>query len=290
MIAYPTYHATNAKSFLGATIPATATADPAGDLKAGLDTLYNHPNVGPFIARQLIQRLVTSNPTPAYVGRVAAVFNNNGKGVRGDLGAVVKAILLDPEARDTDAALADPNYGKLREPVVRLANWMRAAGAQSASGNWTITTTAANTSLSQAPLTAPSVFNFWRPGYSPPNTKVGNLGYVAPEFQVVDEVSVAGYLNTMQTTIGTGIGLKTDVTADYASWIPLATDGGALTDRINLLLMNGQMSDALRIRIISAATAVPVPASGTKVQTALVNRVKLAIFMAMSSSEYIAQR
>ena len=129
MIPYPTFHATNAKSFLGTTIAASATADPAGDLKIGLDTLFNHPNVGPFISRQLIQRLVTSNPTPAYVGRVAAVFNNNGQGVRGDLGAVVKAVLLDPEARNTAAALADPNYGKLREPVVRMANWMRASGA-----------------------------------------------------------------------------------------------------------------------------------------------------------------
>ncbi len=290
MIPYPSYHATNAKSFLGTTIPASAAADPAGDLKIALDTLYNHPNVGPFISKQLIQRLVTSNPTPAYVGRVAAVFNNNGQGVRGDLGAVVKAILLDPEARDGDAAVADPNYGKLREPVVRLANWMRAFNATSASGNWTIPSTAANTSLSQAPLTAQSVFNFWRPGYSPPNTKIGNLGYVAPEFQAVDEVSVAGYLNTLQNTVATGVGLKGDVTADYTSWLPYASDGGALTDRLNLLLMNGQMSDTLRIRIISAATAIRVPASGTGVQTALANRIKLAIFMVMSSSEYIAQR
>jgi len=290
MIAYPTFHATNAKTFLGTTIPASAAADPAGDLKIGLDTLYNHPNVGPFISKQLIQRLVTSNPTPAYVGRVAAVFNNNGKGVRGDLGAVVKAILLDPEARDGDAAVADPNYGKLREPVVRLANWMRVTNATSASGNWTINSTAANTSLSQAPLTAPSVFNFWRPGYSPPSTKLGNLGYVAPEFQVVDEVTVAGYLNVLQGAISSGVGTKVDVTPDYSSWLQYATDGGALTDRINLLLMNGQMSDTLRLRIISAATAVKVPASGTGVQTALTNRIKLALYMAMASSEYIAQR
>ncbi len=290
MIPYPTYHATNAKAFLGAAIPASATADPAGDLKTGLDTLFNHPNVGPFISRQLIQRLVTSNPTPAYVGRVAAVFNNNGQGVRGDLGAVVKAILLDPEARNTDAALTDPNYGKLREPVMRMANWMRAFGATSVSGNWTILSTSANTSLSQAPLTAQSVFNFWRPGYSPPNTKIGNLGYVAPEFQAVDEVSVAGYLNTMQNAIGTGFGIKNDVQSTYANEIPLATDGVLLTDRLNLLLLNGQMSETLRIRIISAATAVFVPADADRRQVALTNRVKLAILMTMASPEYLAQR
>jgi len=173
---------------------------------------------------------------------------------------------------------------------VRLANWMRVTNATSASGNWTINSTAANTSLSQAPLTAPSVFNYWRPGYSPPGTKLGNLGYVAPEFQVVDEVTVAGYLNVLQGAISSGVGTKLDVTPDYSSWLPYATDGGALTDRINLLLLNGQMSDTLRLRIISAATAVKVPASGSGVQTALTNRIKLALYMAMASSEYIAQR
>ena len=106
----------------------------------------------------------------------------------------------------------------------------------------------------------------------------------------MDEVTVAGYLNTLQSAIGAGVGLNLDVAADYANWIPLGTDGGALTDRINLLLMNGQMSDTLRTRIISAATAVRVPADAAGAQTALKNRVKLAIFMAMSSSEYIVQR
>jgi len=192
MIAYPSFHATTAKTFLGTTIPASATADPAGDLRIALDTLFNHPNVGPFISRQLIQRLVTSNPSPAYVGRVAAVFANDGKGVRGNLGAVVQAILLDAEARTTSSAVADPNFGKLREPVIRMANWMRAFNAQSASGGWLQTSTAANTSLAQAPLTSSSVFNFFRPGYVAPGTKTGKLGYVAPEFQIADEVSVAG--------------------------------------------------------------------------------------------------
>jgi uncharacterized protein (DUF1800 family) len=102
MIPYPTFHSTSAKTFLGTAIPASATSNPAGDLKIALDTLFNHPNVGPFIGRQLIQRLVTSNPSPAYVARVTAVFNDNGKGVRGDMSAVVRAILLDSEARRRD--------------------------------------------------------------------------------------------------------------------------------------------------------------------------------------------
>src|SRR5215813_5589113 len=108
---YPSFHSISAKTFLGTTIPAAGVPDVAGDLKVALDTIFNHPNVGPFIATRLIQQLVTSNPSPAYVGRVAAVFNDNGKGTRGDLGATVTSILLDPEARDP-AALSSASFGK----------------------------------------------------------------------------------------------------------------------------------------------------------------------------------
>lgn len=293
MIPYPSFHSTSAKTFLGTTIAASSTANPAGDLKIALDTLFNHPNVGPFISKQLIQRLVTSNPSPAYVGRVASVFNNNGKGVRGDMAAVVKAILLDPEARDTAAALANPNYGKLREPMVRMANWMRAFNAQSASGGWLLTSTAANTSLDQAPLTSSSVFNFFRPGYAPPGTKLGGQGYVGPEFQIADEVSVAGYLNTMQTAINSGVGSGRDITTAYTTEVGLASNAASLADRMNLLLLNGQMSPTLRQRIIDAVNGVAIPggsATQTQINTALTNRVKLAAYMAMASAEYLAQR
>lgn len=294
MIAYPTFHSTSAKSFLGVNIPASASADPAGDLRVALDTLFNHPNVGPFIGKQLIQRLVTSNPSPEYVSRVAAVFNNNGKGVRGDMAAVVRAILLDPEARS--ASLIDgPNYGKVREPMIRLANWARAFNATSGSGDWLIPSTSANTSLSQSALTAPSVFNFFRPGYSPPNTRLGAAGQLAPEFQIVDEVTVAGYLNTMQSAIDNGIGNTfngaRDVRAAYAAEIALANDPNALVDRVDLLLTNGRMSSGLRSRIVSAVSAINVPATaGTSQTTALTNRAKLAIFMTMASAEYLVQR
>lgn len=292
MIPYPAFHSTSAKSFLGTNIPASASPDPAGDLRIALDTLFNHPNVGPFIGKQLIQRLVTSNPSPAYVARVAAVFNNNGAGVRGDMAAVVRAILLDEEARS--ATVADgANYGKVREPVVRLANWARAFEATSQSGAWRIGSTSGNTSLGQSALTSPSVFNFFRPGYVPPNTRVGAAGLVAPEFQIVDEVTVAGYLNTMQTTVGSGIGAATggvrDVQSSYAKETALAADPNALVDRVNLLLMAGRMSPALRTRIVEAVGGVPLPASGSQA-TALSNRAKLAVFMTMASPEYLVQR
>ncbi|MBU1374601.1 MAG: DUF1800 domain-containing protein [Alphaproteobacteria bacterium] len=291
MIPYAAFHSTSAKSFLGNSIPASATANPSGDLKIALDALFNHPNTGPFISKQLIQRLVTSNPSPAYVERVATVFNNNGAGVRGDMAAVVRAILLDSEARSAGSA-AGLNYGKVREPVVRMAHWARAFNAASTSGDWQITSTSANTSLGQSALTSPSVFNFFRPGYSPSNSRVGAAGLVAPEFQIVDEVTVAGYLNTMQTTIDAGVGNTVsgarDVRTTYAAETALANDPGALVDRVNLLLMNGAMSSRLRTRIVEAVGGVTVPAVNP--QAALLNRAKLAIYMTMASSEYLVQR
>jgi len=290
MIAYPAFHSLSAKTFLGASIPASSVANPSGDLQIALDTLFNHPNVGPFISKQLIQRLVTSNPTPAYVSRVAGVFNNNGRGVRGDMSAVVRAILLDTEARTIASGAGG---GKIREPIIRMANWMRAFKVTSDTGEWRIGSTSANTSLGQTALTAPSVFNFFRPGYTPPNTRVGAAGMVSPEFQIVDEVTVSGYLNTMQTTIDAGIGATTnglrDVRSTYASEIAIANDANALVDRVNLLLLNGQMSSTLRTRIVDSVNSVAIPATGVQT-TALTNRVKLAIYMTMGSSEYMVQR
>lgn len=295
MIPYAAFHSTSAKSFLGVSIPASSTVDPAGDLKVALDTLFNHPNVGPFIGKQLIQRLVTSNPSPAYVARISSVFANNGKGVRGDMAAVVRAILLDPEAR-TAAAADGANFGKVREPLIRYANWARAFGATSASGEWLIPSTSANTSLGQSALTSPSVFNFYRPGYSPPNSRIGAANLVAPEFQIVDEVTVAGYLNTMQTTIDLGVGVAVagvrDVRAGYGAEVALANDAGALADRMNLMLLNGRISSTLRSRIVEAVNGIAVPTTGTQatMTTALTNRAKLAAYMTMASSEYMVQR
>ncbi len=297
MIAYPAFHSISAKPSSVRRSRLRPRRTRRGDLKIALDTLFNHPNVGPFVSRQLIQRLVTSNPSPAYVARVARVFNNNGAGVRGDMAAVIRAILMDAEARSAAAAL-DPNFGKLREPVVRMGNWIRVTNATSQTGGWLIPSTSANTSLGQSALASPSVFNFWRPGYSPPNTRIGVQGLVGPEFQVVDEVSVAGYLNTLQTTVDAGIGSTApaggrDVRTTYAAEIALARDPGALVERMNLLLLNGQMSPALRSRIVDAVTGVAIPggsATPTQINNALLNRSKLAVYMSMASAEYLAQR
>jgi uncharacterized protein (DUF1800 family) len=296
MAAYPAFHSTSAKSFLGVTIPASTTPDPNGDLKIALDTLYNHPNVGPFIGKQLLQRLVTSNPSPAYVSRVAAIFNNDGTGVRGNLGAVVKAILTDPEARD-DTVVSSPTFGKLREPVVRMANWARAFKTQSHTGDYIIGDTTPPVLLDQTVENSPSVFNFWRPGYSPPGTALGALGLVAPEFQVVDTVSVAGYPNIMQLAIDKGIGVSSqqltpDVYSNYTNELALINNPGALADRLNLLLLYGQMSQGLRTRIINGVSSItlPSPTGTTRYKAATADRVKIAVFLAMASPEYLAQR
>ncbi len=292
MIPYANYHSTTAKTFLGVTIPA-GSSDASGDLRIALDTIFNNVNVPPFICKQLIQRLVTSNPSPAYVGRCSAAFVNNGAGVRGDMATVVRTIVMDSEARTAGIA-ATATYGKIREPVIRMTNWMRAFGATSVTGGYLITSTSANTSLSQSALSSPSVFNFFRPGYIPPNTRTGGQNLTLPEFQIVDEVSVAGYANTMQTTIGTGIGTSNDVRSAYTQEVAVAADANALADRMNRLLLYGQMSPALRARIVESVNGVAVPAptatNQATIATALTNRSKLAVYMTMVSPEYLVQR
>ena len=289
LIMYNNAHSVSNKQFLSTTIPASSVADGNGEIKTALDTLFNHPNVGPFLCKQLIQRLVTSNPTPNYVRNCALAFNNNGHNIRGDMSAVVKTILLDSEARNISS---DASYGKLREPVIRLGNWMRSFEATSASGNWLMGSTIANTSLGQAPLTSPSVFNFYRPGYVPSNTTLGKKGQVAPEFQTTDEVSSAAYVNTMMIAVQKGVGNNSDIKAAYTKELALATDPEALVNRIDLLLAI-RMSTPLKNKIVEAVGTIALPGSGSiqsDIDAALLNRVRLAILLSMASPEYLAQR
>jgi uncharacterized protein (DUF1800 family) len=266
MQGYPQYHSTSTKAFLGTTIAAQSPANPDASLKIALDTIFNHPNVGPFIGKQLIQRLVTSNPSPAYVARVAAAFNDNGKGVRGDMKAVIRAILLDEQARSASIAL-QPTYGKLREPVIRLANWARAFGASAVSGRFAIgDTSSASVFLAQAPLKAPSVFNFFRPGYVPPNSQTAAMGMVSPEMQITHETSIAAYLNFMQGVVQNGLASSTGqeinrIIPTYAPEIALADTPGALVDRINILLFANVMRPATRSRIVDAISTISIPTS-----------------------------
>jgi uncharacterized protein (DUF1800 family) len=283
---YADFHSDTAKNFLGASTNGSGEAD----LKVALDTLFNHPNVGPFIGRQLIQRLVTSNPSPAYVSRVAAAFANNGSGVRGDMQAVLRAILLDTEARQLSSGTAAAQ--KVREPALRLGNWMRAFSVHSASGKFRMYTL--DGSVGVTPLWSPTVFNFYRPGYTPPNTAIASAGMVAPEMQITDEATVANYLNSMQSIIAYGVGYDRDVFSDYLPEVALAATPDALVERINLLLLNGAMSTVLRSQIVAAVTSVPQVAPNASnylsVVTAQKYRVYLAIYLAMVSPEYLVQK
>ncbi|MBS0467558.1 MAG: DUF1800 family protein, partial [Proteobacteria bacterium] len=272
---------TGSKTFLGATVAGGASA--TDGLNSALDTLFNHPNLPVFVGRQMIQRLVTSNPSPAYVTRVAAAFANNGSGVRGDMKALITAILLDPEARDAGVA-ANPSFGKLREPVVRFLNWARAYGAASASDAWAIGDLSdPATRLGQSPMRSPSVFNFFRPGYVPPNTALSAQGLTAPEFQITNEVSVAGYVNYMQQVIGNS--LKGDLKADYGTLLPLADKSAALLAEINQVLAAGALSAATLAQIQAAVDSV---APGTA--AAQQNRIFIALTLVMAAPEFIAQK
>ncbi|HEY0062178.1 MAG TPA: DUF1800 domain-containing protein [Telluria sp.] len=280
MIQTAARHETGAKTFLGTTIP--AGTDGVVSLKLALDAIFAHPNVGPFIGRQLIQRLVCSNPSPAYIARVATAFNNDGAGVKGNMKAVIRAILLDEEARSA-SGLSAASFGKLREPILRFTGWARAFKASSPGNLWAIGNTSDPASrLGQSPLRSGSVFNFFRPGYVPPNTEIGRANMVAPEFQITNESTVVGYINYMQNIISRGTG---DVKGDYTALLPMADSAQVLFDELNLIMVAGQLS-ADTIRLIG--TAVDSMPKGT--DPARLNRIYAALVLVMAAPEFIVQK
>ena len=282
MIQIASRHETGASSFLGITVPAGLNG--ADSLKLALDTIFAHPNVAPFISRQLIQKLVTSNPSPAYVGRIASVFRNDGSGTAGNLQAVIRALLLDTEARQSGSGSAGASgYGRLREPILRFTAWARAWNASSPSNGWAIGNTSdPGTRLGQSPGRAASVFNFYRPGYVPPNSGVASAALVAPEFQLTNESSVVGYVNYMQRIVSAGVG---DVKADYATVLGLADTAPALVAEVNLVLAAGQIGTD-NLKLIS--DAIGAMAGGT--DTARNNRVYAAITLVLAAPEFLVQK
>ena len=300
MQGYSQFHSLTEKKFLGATVPAQSRADPSASLKTAMDTLAAHPNVGPFIGRQLIQRLVTSNPSPAYVARVAQAFQAGG----GDMKAMVKAVLLDAEARDATTA-AGATYGKLREPVLRLTVFLRAYGATSDSGKFLIGNTSDNgTQLGQTPLAAPSVFNFYRPGYVPPNTLAGKAGLLAPEMQITHETTVAGYANYLRNGVRSGFGQygpdwrakRPDVQVSYAAEIALADRPEALADRVLERLLGPAVGAALKPEIVAAVVSIELPAlkpdgsNKEAVDNARKSRAQAAVYLALVAPEFLVQK
>jgi uncharacterized protein (DUF1800 family) len=293
MQSYPSHHSTVEKDFLGVTIAASGSPNPDGDLKIALDTIFNHPNVPAFVSKQLIQHLVTSNPSPAYVNRIAQVFKNDGTGVRGNMQAVITNILLDPEARDTATAVGNAQYGKVRESLLRYTEWARAFTAQSRTGSWdTGSTEDPIYGLGEMWQRSPTVFNWFSPLYSPPNSPIATDNLLAPEVQMTNVSSVVGFINYLQNDIGASATDGPDIFSSYATEIGLANTPDQLLDRVNLLLMSGQMSSTLYNQILSAISAIPVPAGGsqTDINAALMSRVQTAIYLTAASPDYAAQQ
>jgi uncharacterized protein (DUF1800 family) len=292
MQSYPDHHSTAQKQFLGVTIGASASPDPDGDLKLALDTLFNHPNLPAFFSKQMIQHLVTSNPSPAYINRVAQVFKNDGTGVRGNLQAVITAILLDPEARDSATYVGNLQYGKVRESLLRHTEWARAFTAQSRTGSFDIGSTEDPIwGLGEMWLRSPTVFNWFSPGYTPPGTPIETAGLLAPEVQMTNVSTVVGYINYLQSEIGANATSGPDVFSYYSTEMSLASTPDQLLDRINLLLMSNQMSSNLYNQILSTISSIPIPSGDQNaINAALLSRVQTAIYLTVASPDYAAQQ
>jgi uncharacterized protein (DUF1800 family) len=278
MVPFESNHDTTSKTLLnGLVVPAGGTAE--SDLKAALDDIFNHPNVAPFISKQLIQHLVTSNPSPAYVGRIAAVFNNNGNGVRGDLQAVVNAILLDPEARagDEGPSLSPPDTsGHLREPVFAVASILRGLGA---TVNDTNNLTNQATNLGQTLFAPPTVFNYFAPGYIIPTEFTPGATLLGPEFQLQSPSAAVARSNMVNALVYGNLG--NGAVIDWSYLTNLAATPQALVDSVNNVFMYGRMPGAVQTQILSAVNALT--GTSTAVYKA---RAQAAVYLTVSSSYY----
>ena len=224
---------------------------------------------------------MASHPSPAYVARVTAAFNNNGAGVRGDLKAVIKSVLLDTEARSAPVP-GQTTRGKLREPIQRFVQWARSFGLSSPTGLWNIGNLSdPATRLGQSPLRSPSVFNFYRPGYVPPNSALGSAGITAPEFQITNETTVVAWANFAQTFVANPPG---EAIADYSAEMALAADAAALVRRVALLLAADALSADTVSRITNAVGSI-----GASSEAGRRNRVQAAIHLVLCAPEYLVQ-
>jgi uncharacterized protein (DUF1800 family) len=288
MIAFSNHHDKDNKLFLGNPFSAGQTAQQ--DLNKALDIIFNHHNVGPFISKQLIMRLVTSNPSPAYVARVATIFNNNGQGIKGDLKAVIKTILLDQEARTAPSN----QFGKLREPILRLTHLWRAFNASGgiATVDWIpdfVNYQAFHyywpeDEFSQAPMRSPSVFNFFRPDYSPAG-KIKTAGLIAPEFQITSESRLQNlYEALINLTFDDGFEGYVTAALDLSAETALVNNPGQLISHLDLLLTSGDMSNEIRQILVNYVNTNRTIINDDE------RLVRDLIILIMTSAEYSIQR
>jgi uncharacterized protein (DUF1800 family) len=300
---YQDFHDTNERVILGGHVIA-ASADGVDRMRQALDALFQHPNTAPFIAKQLIQKLITSNPSPGYVARVASVFNNNGSGVRGDLGATIKAVLLDYEARAL-APRQSYSYGKPSEPLLRVARALRVLPGnlpKPADPNYYINLQYGMPE--QAPLLSPSVFNFFQPGYSNPGT-IARAGLLSPEFQVFAETNALRQANFNLSMISWGIWTPETIPAgmgnyrysvNYNPLVALLNTPGLTTlqaqakliDYLDERFLFGQMSPQLRANITNTFAALPGWFDFTSERQAA--RAQVALYLVLNSPEFFVQK
>ena len=265
MIPFDTHHDTGDKLLLnGVTLPGGGTTQ--SDLTVALQNIFNHPNVGPFIAKQLIQHLVTSNPSPAYVSRITAVFNDNGSGVRGDLKAVVNAILMDSEARrGDDPTQVQAGDGHLKEPVLFMTNLLRASNATSDGAN--LNNYASD--MKEEPFESPTVFNFY-----PPDNVIAATTLLGPEFRIFNSTTAISRINFVNDLVFGSVGSTTKI--DVSSYVALAANPAEMVDALSGVLTHGPLSDGARNTIIATVTNLT---DNTK-------RAKTALYLIGSSSQF----
>jgi uncharacterized protein (DUF1800 family) len=280
---YEYYHEPGEKYLLNGSIVIPDGQTGLQDIRAAIESLVNHPNVGPFIGRQLIQRLIKSNPSPQYIERITRVFNNDGNGKRGNMAAVIKAILLDPEARDCDPML-EPTNGQLREPLLRYTHFTSAMDVEQYYGRFWNIGYEFLINTGQIPLASPSVFNFFSPFYKPKG-EIDKAGLVAPEFQIHNSRTSIGYINMVNSwSIFDYVIYSWERDDPYAilnlnDLEDLAQDPEVLVNRLDILLTHGNLSD--RTRGIIKET-IETFKTGSFRET----RVRMAIYLIMISPDY----
>jgi uncharacterized protein (DUF1800 family) len=252
------------------------------DIDDAIDNLFEHPNVGPFVGRRLIQRLVTSNPSPAYLTRVSSAFNDNGSGVRGDMQAVIRAVLLDPEARELPD-IGEIHQGRLKESFLRRISLARAFNASNLMLSFPISDPGAHISFAQRPLSSPTVFNFFLPDYQPQG-EIADADLVAPEFQILTTLTAISSANALRSqvdgTMNSDPSFSMQVRLNLTDEIGIAMDAHSLVERLDLLLMHGRMSPPMQAVLIQAIQQLPDP----------VDRVKMAVHLISISPEYCVLR
>lgn len=268
MVAFDSHHDKGSKLLLNdVTIPAGGTAQ--ADLDAAMQSIFNHPNVGPFIGKQLIQKLVMSNPSPEYVARVAQAFNDNGKGVRGDMKAVIAAVLLDPDARrGDDPTQVQATEGHLREPLLHMISLMRAMNTTTDGDNLMYYAS----DMRQEPFVSPSVFNFYPPNYMVPGTQI-----LGPEFQILNTSTAISRVNFVNDLVYWSVGTNTK--PDISAYITAASDVNKLVDMVSAVMLHGAMSENMRGTMVSTLSGI----SDTK------RRAKAALYLAGTSSQFQVQ-